>query len=184
MSGKKIFLLMFFVSFLFFVCSGFCQNKENVFISEIYYQEKTITPLSEIPVSRIGANQDTLITHKVDELIDLLEAQKKATEQGVDIEIIQKKMQEITEIIEEQETGPPKITAADFHDSICFRCHNTDDFSPADKTLTQWQRLIGEDGHTIFAEIPWASSSQKNQILQFLMENAGNYRSQGIGLWD
>jgi hypothetical protein len=184
MRGEKTFLLLFFVSFMLPVCSGFCENKENVAISQIDYEEKTLPLLSEIPLSRNGEYRDSTITHKVDELIDLLEAHKQTAAQDVDIKILQKKINEITQIIEEQQAGPPEISSADFYNSLCFRCHKTNEFSPADKTLKQWQRLIEADGHAIFAEIPWESPLQKKQILQFLMENAGNYRSQGIGHWD
>jgi hypothetical protein len=184
MRANKIFILVFFFGVVFSADAGFCQNRQNVPISHIDYDEKTILPLTEIPLSPIGIDKNSHITHKVDELIGLLEAHKRAYDQGVDIENIQKKINEITEIIDDQNAGPTKISAADFHDSLCFKCHHSDDVSPADKTLQQWQRLIGEDGHSIFAEIPWTSPFEKNLILQFLMENAGNYRSQGIGLWD
>jgi len=45
--------------------------------------------------------------------------------------------------------------------------------------------LIEENGHAIFADIPWQSRKQKEKILQYLLTHAHNAEpeSEGIGVW-
>ncbi|MDA3896910.1 MAG: hypothetical protein PF482_12285 [Desulfobacteraceae bacterium] len=74
----------------------------------------------------------------------------------------------------------------EFENSICFkRCHNTGDFYPSDNTAKQWRLLIDQEGHAIFSDIPWESPQQKEQILDYLLNNARNTKpgSAGIGVW-
>ena len=182
---NRILFIVIFASFILPVFPVFSENSSKVTISEIHYQEKEISELSEIPIS--GANggpQDKRLTHKVDELINLLEAHKKSAEQGTDIKLLKEKVEEINTLLEEQKAGPPPITLKEFHTSLCFNCHDISDFSPSDKTRKQWRRLIEEDGHAIFENISWETPFQKHQILKFLVENAGTYRSEGIGVWE
>jgi hypothetical protein len=148
-------------------------------VSEITYTEKEIHEMSPISM-----NDEKLIHSKVDELIELLESHKKAAAEGRDIEELQKTVNRINELIEEQKSGPSKLSLNHFHDGICFKCHALNDFSPADKTRKEWQYLIEDDGHAIFDNIPWENPWQKKQILEFLIENAGNHRAEGIGLWN
>jgi len=182
---SKILPLIICVSFFLPVFPVFSEENTKVTISEIHYQEKKISELSEIPLSAVQSGpHDKKLTHKVDELIDLLEAHKKSAEQGTDIDLLQEKVKEVNRLLEEQKAGPPQITLKEFHTSLCFSCHDINDFSPSDKTRKQWRRLIEEDGHAIFENISWETPFQKHQVLQFLIENAGNYRSEGIGVWE
>lgn len=182
---SKILPLIICVSFILPVFPVFSEDNTKVTISEIHYQEKEITELSEIPLSAAKAGpHDKKLNHKVDELIGLLEAHKKSAEQGTDIDLLQEKVKEINTLLEEQKAGPPQLTLKEFQSSLCFNCHGPNDFSLSDKTRKQWRRLIEEDGHAIFENISWETPFQKHQILQFLIENAGNYRSEGIGVWE
>jgi hypothetical protein len=113
-----------------------------------------------------------------------LESHKKAAIEGGNIEELQKTVQEINALIETRKSAPAKLSFLHFHESICFRCHARDDFSPTDKTLKEWRYFIENDGHGIFAPIPWESPSQKKQILEFLLDHAGNNRAEGIGVWN
>jgi hypothetical protein len=73
-----------------------------------------------------------------------------------------------------------------FEDSICFkRCHKSSDFHPSDNTAKQWRLLIDQEGHAIFSEIPWESPQQKEEMLDYLFNNARNSKpeSAGIGVW-
>lgn len=92
--------------------------------------------------------------------------------------------------------APPVITVSskelqnkmdqEFENSICFkRCHKSGDFYPSDNTAKQWRLLIEQGGHTIFSEIPWKSQQQKNEIIDYLLNNARKSRpgSAGIGVW-
>ncbi|GEM_PF-2757278 len=76
---------------------------------------------------------------------------------------------------------------SEFYNSICFEnCHQKENLSPKNKTVTQWKFLIQERGHAIFKEIPWENSTQKNKIMQFLIENAKGTgeKKEGIGVWN
>jgi len=92
--------------------------------------------------------------------------------------------------------APPKVKISSqeynyanrlkFESSVCFkRCHNKNDFYPSDHTAKQWRLLIGQEGHTIFSEIPWESPQQKKEVLDYLLNNARKSRpdSAGIGVW-
>lgn len=73
-----------------------------------------------------------------------------------------------------------------YRDSVCFKkCHGINDFQPADHTAKQWRLLIEENGHSLFDEIPWESSSEKEQILNYLLEKSKNTSPApaGIGVW-
>jgi hypothetical protein len=181
----KTIIMIFCVSFILLTSISIAENNAQELISKIQYTEKQISELSEIPLyaTKIETNK-AQFTNKVDELIDLLEAHKKAAEHGQDIDRLEATVKEINELIEIQKTGPPKFSINDFHSSLCFQCHTVNDFSPSDKTQKQWRRLIEEDGHSIFEEISWDNAYQKNQILEFLIENAGTYRAEGIGVWN
>lgn len=79
-----------------------------------------------------------------------------------------------------------QFKSSPFSESICFKkCHQSNDFSPADKTRRQWQLLIGENGHAVFKKIPWKNSRQKKHILQYLLKHAQNASTgpEGIGVW-
>ncbi len=92
--------------------------------------------------------------------------------------------------------APPVITISskelqnkmdqEFENSICFkRCHKLGDIYPSDNTAKQWRLLIEQGGHTIFSEIPWENQQQKNEIVDYLLNNARKSRpdSAGIGVW-
>jgi len=181
----KTIIVTFYVSFILLIGISIAENNNPELISKIRYTEKQISELPEIPLSptkdKIHKDQ---FNNKVDELINLLESHKKAVEQGQDIDRLEATVKEINELIEIQKTGPPKFSVNDFHSSLCFQCHDVNDFSASDKTQKQWRRFLEEDGHSIFEEIPWENPYQKNQILEFLIENAGTYRAEGIGLWN
>lgn len=181
----KTIIVTFFVSFSLLISISMAENTDHELIYKIQYTEKQIQELPEIPLyaSKDKPNKEQF-NNKVDELIDLLESHKKAVEQGQDIERLEAAVKEINELIEIQKTGPPKFLINDFHSSVCFQCHAINDFSPSDKTQKQWRRLLEEDGHSIFEPIPWDNSYQKNQIIEFIYENAGTYRAEGIGLWN
>ena len=182
---KKLLSLIVILNCILIVPPTLSQNNDNIIISRIQYTEKEITELSEIPLLVTkDKKRDEVFKHKVDELIDLLEVHKKAAEQGQDIDRLQEKVIEINQLLEEQKAGPPKISVIEFHHSICFKCHTVNDFSPKDKTQKQWRRLIEDDGHAIFKNISWETPDQKSQILEFLLDNAGSYRAEGIGLWN
>lgn len=175
---KTLLLILFLiVVFPVYPSSGDDSGYEK--ISEIIYTEKEIQELSPIALGDQKAVQT-----KVDELIDLLESHKKAVAEGRDVGALQKTVQQINQLIEEQKALPSKLSINDFHDSLCFKCHATSDFSPSDKTRKEWQYLIEDDGHMIFENIPWETPWEKKQILEFLLENAGNHRAEGIGLWN
>jgi hypothetical protein len=180
---KTILVIFFILNPL--ICTSFADENEHVLISKIQYTAKQINELSEIP---LYATKDTShreqFNNKVDELIDLLESHKKAAEQGQGIDRLEATVSEINELIEVQKTGPPKLSLNDFNSSICFKCHTVNDFSPSDKTQKQWRRLLEDDGHSIFEKISWDSPYQKSQILEFFYDNAGNYRAEGIGVWN
>lgn len=182
---SKILPLVICASFILPVFPVFSENTKKVTILEIHYQEKKIKELPEIPLSAANAgSQDKKLTRKVDELIDLLEAHKKSVDQETDMGLIQEKVKEVNKLLEEQKTGPPRITLKEFQSSLCFNCHAPNDFLPSDKTRKQWMRLIEEDGHAIFENISWKTPFQKHQILKFLVENAGTCRAEGIGVWE
>lgn len=181
----KNIIVTFFLTFILVINISYAENNDPELIFKIQYTEKEISELSEIPLyaTKDKTNKEQFNT-KVDELIDLLESHKKAAEEGQNIERLEATVKEINELIEIQKTGPTKFSINDFHSSLCFQCHAINNFSPSDKTQKQWRRLLEEDGHSIFEEIPWDNPYQKNQILDFLIENAGNYRAEGIGLWN
>jgi hypothetical protein len=181
----KNIIVTFVLAFILVINISYAENNDPELIFKIQYTEKQISELSEIPLyaTKDKTNKEQFNT-KVDELIDLLESHKKAVEKGQDIERLEATVKEINELIEIQKTGPPKFSINDFHSSLCFQCHTINNFSPSDKTQKQWRRLLEEDGHSIFEEIPWDNPYQKNQILDFLIENAGTYRAEGIGLWN
>lgn len=174
-----------FLTFSLTVNIAAAENDDYKLISKIQYTEKQISELSEIS---LYATKDKVhneqFNNKVDELIYLLEMHKKAAEEGQDIDRLEETVKEINELIEDKKKGPPKFSMNDFHSSLCFKCHNIIDFSPSDKTMKQWRRLLEEDGHSIFEQISWESPYQKSQILEFLIENAGTYRAEGIGVWN
>ena len=181
----KNIIVTFSLTLILVINISYAENNDPELIFKIQYTEKQISELSEIPLyaTKDKTNKEQFNT-KVDELIDLLESHKKAVEQGQDIERLEATVKEINELIEIQKTGPPKFSINDFHSSLCFQCHTINNFSPSDKTQKQWRRLLEEDGHSIFEEIPWDNPYQKNQIFDFLIENAGAYRAEGIGLWN
>ncbi len=73
-----------------------------------------------------------------------------------------------------------------FSGSVCFKCHGPADVNPSDKTRKQWWLLIEENGHAIFAEIPWSTPDEKKSILRYLLFHAKktNPQIEGIGLWN
>ncbi|PIP42602.1 MAG: hypothetical protein COX19_00570 [Desulfobacterales bacterium CG23_combo_of_CG06-09_8_20_14_all_51_8] len=78
------------------------------------------------------------------------------------------------------------ITDQNFRDSVCFkRCHSATDFHPSDNTARQWRLLIEDDGHALFEEIPWESLQEKEEILNYLLNNSKNTSPApaGIGVW-
>lgn len=75
----------------------------------------------------------------------------------------------------------------EYDNAVCFkRCHIKNDFSASDYTAKQWWLLIGENGHTIFSEIPWETPDKKEKILSYLLNNAACSGSlkEGIGVWE
>ncbi len=183
--SPKIIIVTFCVYFNLLISISIAGNNDQEIISKIQYTEKHIQELSKIPVYASKENvHKEQFNNKVDELIDLLESHKKAAEEGQDIERLETTVKEINELIEIQKTGPPKFSINDFHSSICFKCHGLNDFVPSDKTKKQWRRLLEDDGHSIFDQIAWENPYQKSQILEFLLENAGTYRAEGIGVWN
>ena len=73
-----------------------------------------------------------------------------------------------------------------FENSVCFKqCHHKNDFYPSDHTAKQWRLLIKENGHAIFGKIPWENSQQKEDILNYLLQNARKSKpdAAGIGVW-
>ncbi|MBC2717698.1 MAG: hypothetical protein HF978_20540 [Desulfobacteraceae bacterium] len=79
-----------------------------------------------------------------------------------------------------------QILNQEFDNSICFkRCHNKNDIKPSDNTVKQWRLLIEEDGHAIFGKILWENDKQKEAVLNYLFNNAGNSKPEpaGIGVW-
>ena len=72
--------------------------------------------------------------------------------------------------------------------NTCFvsDCHSKGDFSPGDKSSDQWQSLIGDDEHAIFAKIDWKSEAQKKKVLKYLKSHASDTQrtAKGIGVWD
>jgi len=175
----KVLSLILFLNTVLTVYPCFADEPEYFKISEITYTEKEIQELSPIPLE-----DEKMFQSKVDELIELLESHKRAAAEGRDIDKLQKTVHQIDELIEEQKNGPSMLSNNDFHDSMCFKCHAPNDFSPSDKTRKEWLYLIEDDGHAIFENIPWENPWQKKQILEFLLENAGNHRAEGIGLWN
>jgi hypothetical protein len=78
------------------------------------------------------------------------------------------------------------IIDQDFRESVCFkRCHSVTDFNPSDNTARQWRLLIGDDGHALFEEIPWENLQEKEEILNYLLNNSKNTSPApaGIGVW-
>jgi hypothetical protein len=180
----KTIAVIFFFTFILLVSMSVAENNDHLIISKIQYTEKQINELSEISLyATKDETHNKQLNNKVDELIGLLEAHKIAVEKGQEIDRLEETVKEINDLLEVQKTGPPKITINDFHSSICFQCHAINDFYPSDKTQKQWRRLLERDGHSIFAKISWESPQQRIQILEFLLENAGTYRAEGIGLW-
>lgn len=177
--SSKILFCIACVTVIFPVFASLAGDSAHFKISEITYTEKEIQEISPI-----SPGDEKLIHSKVDELIELLESHKRAAAEGRGIDDLQKTVNRINELIEEQKTGPSKLSINRFHGGICFKCHAPNDFSPSDKTRNEWQYLIEDDGHAIFENIPWENSSQKKQIVEFLIENAGNHRAEGIGLWN
>jgi hypothetical protein len=148
-------------------------------ISEIIYTEKDIQELSPIAIE-----DEIAVQTKVDELIDLLESHKRAVAEGHEMDGLQETVHQINQLIEQQKAAPARLSMNDFYRGICFECHAPNDFSPSDKTRKEWRYLIEDDGHMIFDNIPWETPWQKKQVLEFLLENAGNHRAEGIGLWN
>ena len=75
----------------------------------------------------------------------------------------------------------------EYNQSVCFqRCHSTNDFSASDYTNEQWCQLIEKDGHSIFSEIPWGNTGEKEKLIKYLTNNAkkASFESAGIGEWD
>lgn len=180
----KLLSVIFVSNFIFLVPFALSDSTELI-ITTIQYTEKDLTELSEIPVyAAKNKVYDQQFQLKVDELIDLLEAQKNAAEKGHDIDRLQEKVIEINSLIEDKKEQLTNMSITEFHQTLCFKCHSVADFSPSDKTQKQWRRLIEDDGHAIFENISWETPYQKNQILEFLLENAGNYRAEGIGVWN
>lgn len=86
----------------------------------------------------------------------------------------------------QEENKPNAFTRQHFDNSICFqKCHKPKEIAPSDKPKNLWRLLIEENGHKIFAKIPWKSREQKEQILQYLLNHANNAEpeSEGIGVW-
>ncbi len=79
--------------------------------------------------------------------------------------------------------SPKAISQNTFHRSICFNCHRQNSVSAEDRTRDQWELLIHRNGHRIFKKIPWENEQQKQQITNYLLENAKGFRSEGIGVW-
>lgn len=78
------------------------------------------------------------------------------------------------------------ILKSDYDASVCFKkCHMKEDFSPSDKTRSQWQMLIENNGHDVFEKIIWEDQAQKEHVMMYLFENAKNsdYQTEGIGVW-
>lgn len=175
----KVLSLILFLNAVLAVYPCFADDLDYSKISEITYTEKEIQELSSIPLG-----DEKIIQTEVDELIELLESHKKAAAEGRDIEDLQKTVNRINELIEKQKIDPSELSINNFHDSMCFKCHAPNDFLPSDKTRKEWRYLIEDDGHAIFGNIPWENPRQKKQILEFLLENAGNHRAEGIGLWN
>jgi hypothetical protein len=71
----------------------------------------------------------------------------------------------------------------DFETSVCFKCHQTTDFKPSEKTEQQWRMLIEKNQHEIFKKIVWEYPDQKKQILDYLVKHAGGSGAEGIGVW-
>lgn len=185
MSCFKILLSVVFIGLILPANYVLAENPGCFVISKIEYTEKKITQLKEITLNPPGEFvKEDQFQGRVDELIALLEAQKRAAAQGRDLDRLQETVNEISVLLEEKKTGPAKMSMNDFHSSICFQCHTVNEFSPSDKTRQQWRRMIENEGHAIFKDIPWENTYQKQQILQFLLENAGTYRAEGIGLWN
>jgi len=183
--GGKIIFYAFFFCVVVSISAAMSESRKPAPIAEIQYIEKEIIELPEIGTFASKKNtKDAAFYSKVDELIGLLEQHKNAAEDGQQIDILQEKVEEVNDLLKLQSQGPPKIGLKEFDNSLCFRCHNTKDFSPSDKTSKQWRLLIEDNGHAIFDEILWEYPNQKEQILNFLLENAGNYRAEGIGVWD
>ncbi len=75
----------------------------------------------------------------------------------------------------------------EYNQSVCFqRCHSKNDFSASDYTYRQWCQLIEKDGHSVFSEIPWENTGEKEKPIKYLTNNARNasFESAGIGEWD
>jgi len=88
--------------------------------------------------------------------------------------------------IAQEKNSQEGFTRQDFENSICFKkCHAPKSISPKDKPQNLWRMLIEENGHAIFADIPWQSRKQKEKILQYLLTHAHNAEpeSEGIGVW-
>lgn len=69
---------------------------------------------------------------------------------------------------------------------VCFsKCHKKTDFNPASKSEAQWEALIGNNEHEIFAHIPWKSDAQKQAALNFLKAHSSDKQraAEGIGVW-
>lgn len=80
----------------------------------------------------------------------------------------------------------PVIVDQKFQNSVCFkRCHSVSDFHPGDHTVRQWRRLIEDNGHALFEEIPWESQKEKEELLNYFLENAKSTSPSpaGIGVW-
>jgi hypothetical protein len=74
-----------------------------------------------------------------------------------------------------------------YNQSVCFKqCHSKNDFSVSDYTFKQWCQLIEEEGHSIFSEIPWENTGDKEKLIKYLTRNAkkASFESAGIGEWD
>ena len=78
------------------------------------------------------------------------------------------------------------VVDPEFQNSVCFkRCHGATDFRAEDRTARQWRLLIGENGHSLFEEIPWKSTQEKEEILNYLLRHSKDTRPApaGIGVW-
>ena len=81
-------------------------------------------------------------------------------------------------------------TAADGKEIFKSKCYDSDchkgkGLSPAKLTSKQWQSMIGDGEHEIFAD-PGLSDAEKGPLLTFLKDNAHDSQRQakGIGEWN
>ena len=154
---KNIARMVFFLDLVFLSATGAWAENKNpaTLFSVLQFQQKQAQTYSQI--------EETPITDQ--EKILLAETESATTAP------------------EEKPDTPLKLKKNDFENSICFRCHQDTDFTPSDKTIQQWRMLIEKNGHDIFKKIVWESPDQKEQILFYLINNAGTSGAEGIGVW-